>query len=1487
MARSSVEAGGTPEVLSCSGSRCLPSSGQTDARNILRHALESVFPEAALRRYFRFDEAAHLLTVAGRPYNLERYDKIFVVGGGKAGRRTGSELVNILGDRITAGILNVYQEQANGPISDRIRLFAANHPTPNEAGVEGARGMVELLRGADERTLVIALISGGGSSLMALPIKGINLHDYVAVINLLLTVPATIDEVNAVRKHIDPLKGGGMRKLAKNAGGFISLVLSDVPVTKTGVVDDPSVIASGPTVGDDSTFESAKKVLTGHNIWEQTPPAVKKYIEKNLGKQENETLPKDSPLLAQERSQYVIIANNDLAMEAAGEKAGELGYEVHLIGCRTGSAADKIKEEVTVEIENIWKAITPHLTGGDDITFASFSTDGVDGHSDLAGAIADKNTLELARSRGLDYRDYLTRYDSATFFKKLGLEIATGPSGTNVADLTLVLITQPNRPDGKTVLVFGGESIVKIVLPDGQKPGAGGRNTHLTLLAAEKLAPLVKPTAGFDKEAIRKGLIKAGISESQIEISQVGCMGYAFDVGPISFTPLAVVGVKSHSDVEKAVRLAHQNRIPINARGAGSGLPGQSVGAGIVLDMRFMDKMEVLGDHPQGGKVVYAQSGVICTRLNNSLKKYSVFLASYPASTDMATIGGMIANNASGANSCKLGTTQHQVMDLHVVLSDGTGLWTSEIDSKSQPWKRILDLVRQNAETIDRDFPRVPKNSSGYNVLDILRQIEKGVRVDWSRLFAHSEGTLGIITEAKLRALPLATQKATGIVYFTDLREACSAIPTIYDLAPSCFDTAITTNLALIRKTYPNLGIREDAKLMYLIEFDDMEVKPDPDDPAGRIGKVSIMDHEKAAALIYDQTEALKKVLDKYPSALGFEMATDPAKQDALWVGRRSALQVLHGYDPRKRPLTMIECVVIPRDEAKISEFIGYMEEVLGEQQVVAGTHGHAGDCNFHIYLLLNLSQQQDREKLIHVMTRITEKVSALGGSMSAEHADGRTRGVILPHVFGLGLFDLFVQIKELMDPEMILHPGVKIIKEARNKNLHQAIEELVGIDEKDSQLNLARFRDFSNLYSGACSFCSQCADVCPVFDKLSDQFTTRSEAAPTFKRALAMSIDINKDWESVKNDPLLKKIFDLCLLCGQCTFKCATNASMRDIVIKMREDQRSKMIAPAIEYVMSHPGMYNFMIRLFGATQSLWSNDVSRKLLSALPKDILPIRVPYHRYLPTLSGASVKNRYPELVNIPASKADIAYFYGCSSDLFAEPIADSFIRIAKCNHWQVSLPPQRCGGEPFSAIGNIEESHRLARYNIDQLSGYKYIIAHCPSCLYGVKEYAKDFTKMKDEVYEKKARALINKLYEPAQFIMEVIGVDHLMLPKKDLRRKVAVHLSCHEKLSQKMTATANHTRRLLKMIPGLEVVEMEGGNDCCGLAGPWGLGDHYDLTLKLRQNKIKNIIDSKTDIVTSWCFGCMLQMRDGLQQGKSTIQVKNPLELLDEAYGL
>jgi glycerate-2-kinase len=303
-----------------------------------------------------------------------------------------------------------------------------------------------------------------------------------------MSVPATIDQINTVRKHIDLLKGGRMRKYASEAGAFISLVLSDVPVTKTGIVDDPSVISSGPTVGDGSTFAMAKQVLTEFKIWDKTPEAVRNYIQSNLGKRENETLDKESCLLTSDKSQYVVIANNDQAMAAAGEKAKELGFKVNLVGWNTGTTADKIKGEVTQEIENIFRTVMPNVKKDDKITFGSFSTDGIDGHSNLAGAIADANTLSIAASRGFNFRDYLDNYDSASFFETLGYGIETGPTGTNVADVTIVLITNPDDPKRKEAFIFGGEATVSVNLPPGKKPGYGGRNTHLALLAAAKLA---------------------------------------------------------------------------------------------------------------------------------------------------------------------------------------------------------------------------------------------------------------------------------------------------------------------------------------------------------------------------------------------------------------------------------------------------------------------------------------------------------------------------------------------------------------------------------------------------------------------------------------------------------------------------------------------------------------------------------------------------------------------------------------------------------------------------------------------------------------------------------------------------------------------------------------------------------------------------------------------------------------------------------------
>jgi len=313
---------------------------------------------------------------------------------------------------------------------------------------------------------------------------------------------------------------------------------------------------------------------------------------------------------------------------------------------------------------------------------------------------------------------------------------------------------------------------------------------------------------------------------------------------------------------------------------------------------------------------------------------------------------------------------------------------------------------------------------------------------------------------------------------------------------------------------------------------------------------------------------------------------------------------------------------------------------------------------------------------------------------------------------------------------------------------------------------------------------------------------------------------------------------------------------------------------------------LYKFTLKFISLIQGVWQNKLSRRAISYLPKKMLPTSMPYERNVPKFSKSILAKRYPKLVNISSSEADIAYFHGCSSDIFADPIADSFLNIASHNNWKVSLPNQRCCGEPFAAVGNTEKYHTLARYNIDKFKDYKYIIAHCPSCILAFKEYPNEFSKIGDKEYEKKSKAIVKKLYNPAQFIMEVIGASNLKPPAGELKQKVTVHLSCHEKLGNQITDTPNYTQEFLNLVPGLKVVNMKGADECCGLGGPWGLGRHYDLSVKMRKDKISNIIDSNADVVTSWCSGCMMQMRDGLGQAESNIKTKHPLELLSEAYG-
>ncbi len=432
------------------------------ALEILASALEAADPGKAVKRFLQLQDET--LWVAGRSYDLRSYDRILVVGAGKAGSAMAAAVEEVLGDRVSGGVVNV--KYGHVAPTRAIKIHEAAHPVPDEQGLEGTREMVELLNSAGPRDLVITVISGGGSALMDLPVEGITLEHMKVLTDALLRSGATINEINTIRKHLSQVKGGGLARIASPAT-VISLILSDV-------VGNPlDFIASGPTVPDTTTFRDAWGVLERYGLTGGVPQPIVERLRAGVRGEVPDTLKEGDEVF--ERVQNVVVASNELAAEAAAAKARELGFNTLLLSTFVEGEAREVAKvftaiarevvaygrpvarpacviaggETTVTVRGDGKggrnqemalSAALKIAGMEDVMIVPSATDGNDGPTDATGAIADGTTVARARDMGLDPVEYLSRNDAYHFFEQLGDLIKTGPTNTNVNDLTFVYV---------------------------------------------------------------------------------------------------------------------------------------------------------------------------------------------------------------------------------------------------------------------------------------------------------------------------------------------------------------------------------------------------------------------------------------------------------------------------------------------------------------------------------------------------------------------------------------------------------------------------------------------------------------------------------------------------------------------------------------------------------------------------------------------------------------------------------------------------------------------------------------------------------------------------------------------------------------------------------------------------------------------------------------------------------------------------------------
>jgi hydroxypyruvate reductase len=440
---------------------------RSDAMAIFKAALSAADPAQAVKKALQRDGEVLKVydgTRVLKSIRLDRVDKVIVVGAGKATAPMAKIVEKLLGDHLTAGLISV--KKGHGVDLETIKVVEAAHPVPDHNGVRAAAQIKAMLEPLGAKDLVISLISGGGSALLPLPVPDMKLSEKQDVTRLLLGCGADIHEINAVRKHLSQIKGGQMARLAAPAT-VINLMLSDV------VGDNVDAIASGPFVPDRTTFEDMALVLAGYKLMKKVPSLVRTHLRKGLTGQIEETPKPGDPAFAKVTN--LVIGSNYLSLLAAEAKARSLGYRplllssyiegearevarVHVAIAREALASQHpVKPpaclisggETSVTLTDPGKggrnqefalAAALDMAGVDNMLVFSAGTDGTDGPTDMAGAMADGNTCARAAELGMSARKHLLEHDAYPFFKKLGDHVDTGPTLTNVMDVRLVLL---------------------------------------------------------------------------------------------------------------------------------------------------------------------------------------------------------------------------------------------------------------------------------------------------------------------------------------------------------------------------------------------------------------------------------------------------------------------------------------------------------------------------------------------------------------------------------------------------------------------------------------------------------------------------------------------------------------------------------------------------------------------------------------------------------------------------------------------------------------------------------------------------------------------------------------------------------------------------------------------------------------------------------------------------------------------------------------
>lgn len=931
---------------------------------------------------------------------------------------------------------------------------------------------------------------------------------------------------------------------------------------------------------------------------------------------------------------------------------------------------------------------------------------------------------------------------------------------------------------------------------------------------------------------------------------------YATDASLYQIVPLAVVLPLDREDALVAIRICTDLGAPILPRGGGTSLSGQSVAKAVVIDLsKNLRRLLEVNTAERWARV---EPGLVRDELNLMLKPHGLHFAPDPATSNRANVGGMIANNTGGMRSLKYGTTINHVLEIDLAVAGGEVLKLGELTpeqyeehcqrpgQEGELYREFRAIIEENRAEIEARYPKVRRNSGGY----LLNAFLQPQPWNLAKLISGSEGTLGMILEAKINLEPLPACQGLCVAHFESLPDALRAVGPIVEHVPVSVELLDRVIIDLARD---NLLTRD---LCGFLE--------------GRPGAILII--ETAGG---DQAEVVAQLTTIVDDLKGrgmgyaYPILLDAKRQADVWLMRTSGLGLMSTVKGEYKPQPFIEDPAVPLEA--LPEYIAEVIAVCGRHQRPVSVYAHASVGLLHVRPMINLHKTPEVELMKRIADEVFELVMRFKGSISGEHGDGLVRSHYNERFYGAQLYRAFLKVKGLFDPVGLFNPGKVVNGPPMTQNLRYSAPGY-GLKWEGTMFH---FREEESLLAAVekCNGVGACRKtvsgvMCPSY------IATRTEEHSTRARANVLRLALTGQLgEKALASPRVAEVLELCLACKACKNECPNNIDMAKFKAEVFHQQHEAHGAK----------LRDKMFRDFPERARLASGPLAQlvnEMLGAGPvKAALDVvGIDKRRTLPKFSNERLSKwfaaRRRDGVR-PETRGTVALFNDTYIEHHEPGIGKAAVEVLEAMGFAVELAAAGCCQRPAMSKGFLDVAKRKGTATMKKLDAWARrgvpILVCEPSCASSLKD---DLPDLIDDA--ELGRRVAERVFVLEQFIEGELAAGRRELPWKEANGSAPLEILFHGHCHQKAMNAATAVKKLLERIPGARVATIDCG--CCGMAGAFGYEkEHYELSMKVGEDRFFPALRAAAPgtVIVADGFSCRHQIADGVaRQARHAIEI-------------